>query len=93
MQMVGATKRFIRRPFIWNSIKLGVIGAVVAMIGMAVVLYYIDKSFPELYLLNDKVLLGALFVFVLLMGFLITWLSTFFATQRFLNLRTDELYY
>ncbi|MFC7357840.1 cell division protein FtsX [Jejudonia soesokkakensis] len=93
MQMVGATKRFIRKPFIWNSIKLGLIGAVVAMIGMAAVLYYVDKSFPELYLLNDKVLLGALFVFVLFMGFFITWLSTFFATQRFLNLRTDELYY
>lgn len=93
MQMVGATKRFIRKPFIWNSIKLGLIGAVVAMIGMAAVLYYVDKSFPELYLLSDKVLLGALFVFVLFMGFFITWLSTFFATQRFLNLRTDELYY
>jgi len=93
MQMVGATKRFIRRPFVWNSVKLGVIGAVLAMAGMAVVLYYLNRSFPELQLFHDKILLGILFAFILFMGFFITWISTYFATQRFLNLRTDELYY
>lgn len=93
MQMVGATKRFIRRPFIWKSIKLGLLGAVLAMLGMALVLFYLNKSFPELQLLQDKLLLGILFGFIFLMGLFITWISTFFATQRFLNLRTDELYY
>lgn len=93
MQMVGATKSFIRRPFIWKSIKLGMIGAVLALLGMGAVLYYMNRSFPELELLNDSTLLIALFAGVFLMGILITWLSTFFATQRFLNLKTDELYY
>jgi cell division transport system permease protein len=93
MQMVGATKRFIRRPFIWKSVRLGIFGAMVAMTGMAVVLYYIDKSFPDLELLSDKLMIGILFGFVFLMGLFITWLSTYFATQRFLNLRTDDLYY
>ena len=93
MQMVGATKGFIRRPFIWKSIKLGLVGAVVALIGMAAVLYYIDKGFPELNLLKDEMILGALFLAVFLLGILISWFSTFFATQRFLNLNTDELYY
>ena len=93
MQMVGATKRFIRKPFIWKSVKLGMFGAVLALIGMALVLYYMNKSFPELELLNDVSLLAALFIGVFLMGIVITWLSTFFATQRFLNLKTDELYY
>lgn len=93
MQMVGATKGFIRRPFIWKSIKLGLVGAVVALIGMAAVLYYIDKGFPELNLLKDEMILGALFLAVFLLGILISWFSTFFATQRFLNLKTDELYY
>jgi len=91
--MVGATKGFIRRPFIWKSIKLGLVGAVVALIGMAAVLYYIDKGFPELNLLKDEMILGALFLAVFLLGILISWFSTFFATQRFLNLKTDELYY
>lgn len=93
MQMVGATKGFIRRPFIWKSIRLGIIGAVLSLIGMAAVLYYLDKSFPELNFISNKPLLGILFASVFLMGVLITWFSTFFATQRFLNLKTDELYY
>ena len=91
--MVGATKRFIRKPFIWKSVKLGIIGAILAMIGMAIVLYYLNETFPELDLLSDPLMLGALFVGIFLMGIIITWISTFFATQRFLNLRTDELYY
>ena len=93
MQMVGATKRFIRRPFIWKSIKLGMIGALIAMAGMAAVLYYINKTFPQLSLLEDKLVLGGLFALIFVLGILISWFSTFLATQRFLNLRTDELYY
>lgn len=93
MQMVGATKNFIRSPFIWQSVKLGIIGAVLALIGMAIVLYYLNSTFPELELLNDVSLLSALFAGIFLLGIFITWLSTFFATSRFLNLKTDELYY
>ena len=93
MQMVGATKTFIRSPFIWQSVKLGIIGAVLALIGMGIVLYYLNSSFPELELLSDVKLLVALFAGILMMGIFITWASTFFATSRFLNLRTDELYY
>ncbi|MGB3342854.1 MAG: ABC transporter permease [Aequorivita sp.] len=93
MQMVGATKKFIRRPFVWKSVRLGIIGAVVAMIGMGLVLYYLNQSFPQLKLLGDPLMLVMLFAFILLMGMIITWISTFVATQRFLNLRTDDLYY
>jgi cell division transport system permease protein len=93
MQMVGATKKFIRRPFVFRSIRLGIIGAIVALIGMAAVLYYVDKTFPELDLLRNQILLIALFSGVFLIGILITWISTHFATQRFLNLKTDQLYY
>ena len=93
MQMVGATKTFIRRPFVWKSVRLGIVGAVLAMIGMAIVLYYLDESFPQLQLLNDPMLLAGLFAGIFLMGVIITWISTFIATQRFLNLRTDDLYY
>ncbi|HZW62319.1 MAG TPA: FtsX-like permease family protein, partial [Flavobacteriaceae bacterium] len=93
MQMVGATKQFIRRPFVRNSIKLGIIGAIVALLGMALVLYYINKTFPELDFISNRVLLGSLFLGVFILGILITWISTHIATQRFLNLKTDALYY
>ena len=93
MQMVGATKSFIRRPFIWNGIRLGLVGALVALIGLAVAIYMIDERIVSLNLLEDYTTLSYIGGGVILMAFLITWLSTFFATQRFLNLQTDELYY
>ncbi len=93
MQMVGATKGFIRRPFIWQSVKLGLIGAILALIGMAAVLYYLNNSFTELNLLGDIKMLVILFSGIFVMGIVISWLSTYFATSRFLNLKTDELYY
>ena len=71
---------------------MGIIGAIIALIGMGFVLYYIDKTFPELTLLTNQVYLIALFTGVFLLGILITWFSTFLATQRFLNLKTDQLY-
>jgi cell division transport system permease protein len=93
MQMVGATKRFIRRPFIWTNIKLGMLGSLLALIALGTVLYYVDRNFPELRLLQDFAILGILFVGVFVLGVLISLISTYFATQRFLNLRTDDLYY
>lgn len=93
MQMVGATKTFIRRPFVYKSVQLGIIGAVLALVAMGVVLYYLNDSFPELQLLNEPLLLIILFAGIFLLGIVITWMSTFIATQRFLNLKTDQLYY
>lgn len=93
MQMVGATKGFIRKPFLLQGIKLGMIGSVISLIGLGTVIYYTNKYIPALQLLNDYTLLSFLFGGVLVVAFLITWLSTYFATQRFLNLQTDELYY
>lgn len=92
MQMVGATKSFIRKPFIMRSIKLGLIGSVLAVLALIGLLIYLDTNFPNLGILNDPLTIGAVLVSVLLVGILITWISTFFATQRYLNLRTDDLY-
>ena len=93
MQMVGATKGFIRKPFIMTSIKLGVIGALLALAALAGVVYWTNDMVPELEILENYEMLGLLFVGVLVFGILISLMSTFFATTRYLNLRTDELYY
>jgi cell division transport system permease protein len=92
MQMVGATKSFIRKPFIWRSIKLGMIGAGLAILGLIGTLYYVHTTYPNLNILEEEVMTAAVLIGVLVVGIIITWLSTFFATQRFLNLRTDDLY-
>lgn len=93
MQMVGATKRFIRKPFIYRSLKLGFIGAIIALIGIGLIIYYLDKYMPSLLLLEDYVTLAYIGGIVIISSLFITWISTYFATQRFLNLQTDQLYY
>ncbi|MBP6181349.1 permease-like cell division protein FtsX [Flavobacterium sp.] len=92
MQMVGATKAFIRKPFVMRSVKLGMIGAGLAIIALIGVLIYVQTNFPDLGILDDKLLIVLVLLSVLGIGILITWVSTYFATQRFLNLRTDDLY-
>jgi cell division transport system permease protein len=93
MQMVGATKTFIRRPFIWTNIKLGMLGSVIALLALGGVLYYVNENFPDLGLFDSPTILIFLFVGVFVLGLLISLISTYFATQRFLNLQTDDLYY
>lgn len=93
MQMVGATKLFIRKPFLWTNLKLGMLGAVIAMLALAGVLFYLNENFPEFGLMNDPLIIALLFISIFVLGLLISLFSTYFATQRFLNLRTDELYY
>ena len=92
MQMVGATKSFIRKPFIWKSIKLGMIGSALAVWALIGTLIYLNTSFPNLGILDDQLLIALVLLGVVAVGILITWISTYFATQRFLNLRTDDLY-
>lgn len=92
MQMVGATKSFIRKPFIWRSIKLGFIASVLAVLALIGVLFYIDNSFPSLGILDQQLMIALVLLGVLALGILLSWFSTFFATQRYLNLRTDDLY-
>ena len=92
MQMVGATKSFIRKPFIQRSVYLGLIGSALAIVALIGVLIYIQTTFPNLGILEDKLAIAIVLVGVLVLGVVITWISTFFATQRFLNLRTDDLY-
>lgn len=92
MQMVGATKSFIRKPFIKTSVILGFIGAVLAILALIGLLVYIQFNFPNLGIMEDQLSISVVLLGVLVMGIVITWISTYFATQRFLNLRTDDLY-
>jgi cell division transport system permease protein len=92
MQLVGATKSFIRRPFIWTHLRLGILSSIIAFIGLAIVFLEINKRFPELNMLDQPVELAIVFGGVLSLGIGITGISTFFATQRYLNLKSDAIY-
>ena len=92
MQMVGATKAFIRVPFIKRNVILGLIGAALAILSLIGLLVYIESNYPTLGILENKLAIGIVLLGLLVLSVVITWISTFFATQRFLNLRTDDLY-
>ncbi|WP_353082877.1 permease-like cell division protein FtsX [Flavobacterium sp.] len=92
MQMVGATKAFIRKPFLTRSVILGTIGSGLAIIALICVLIYIATNYPALDIFRDQLLTILVLFGVLVLGVVITLAGTYFATQRFLNLRTDDLY-
>ena len=92
MQMVGATKSFIRKPFIVRSLILGLIGSLLAVFALIGVLVYFETNYDNLGIMDNQLAIAAVLLGGVVLGMLITWLSTFFATQRFLNLRTDDLY-
>ncbi len=92
MQLVGATKSFIRRPFIWTHLRLGIISSLLALGGLTFLVFEINKYFPELNMMEKPLELGIVFGGILILGIGITGISTFFATQRYLNLKTDAIY-
>ena len=92
MQLVGATKSFIRIPFIKTHLFMGLTGAFIAIFGLATVFYEMDRYFPELKIFENPIEPTLIFVAVLAMGLGITFISTFFATQRYLNLKSDSVY-
>jgi len=93
MQLVGATKGFIRKPFILHNMKLGLLGAIVALSMISGMLYYLQQNLPILSDIQDIKFYGVLYIGVILVGLLISWISTFFAMNKYLSLKTEELYY
>lgn len=92
MQLVGATKSFIRTPFILTGILHGLLAAFFASIALAGILYALLQQIPELISLNDFKLFAILFALIVLTGVLITWLSNLSAVNKYLKAKPDELY-
>lgn len=92
MQLVGATKSFIRRPFVWKGIMHGIYASIIAISLLMVLIYNAEKEFPELFELKDIELIGSLFGIVTALGVLITWISTYLAVRKFLRMKTEKLY-
>ncbi|MDQ3192137.1 MAG: permease-like cell division protein FtsX [Bacteroidota bacterium] len=92
MQLVGATRGFIRKPFILNGIAQGILGALIAIGLLVGVLYLAQQEIPELFELQDRQLFLFIFGIVLVLGILISWICTTFAVTKFLRLKTEDLY-
>ncbi|MBR8536842.1 permease-like cell division protein FtsX [Carboxylicivirga sediminis] len=93
MQLVGATKSFIRRPILWGSVLHGFVGAVLAISLLAILIYFSSQELAGVIGFNNMDLILVLFGIVIALGIFITLISTFFAVNKYLNLRTDDLYF
>ena len=92
MQLVGATKSFIRRPFISRAIVHGLYAGIIACLLLSGLLYFIRTKLPEFVQMQDLKENGILFAGVILLGILLSVASTFFAVNRFLRIKVEELY-
>ncbi len=93
MQLVGATQGFIRRPFVFAGIRHGVYGALIAIAMLVGVLYLTQRQLPELKELQDQNMLLTLFGLVIVLGIVISWISTSLAVRKYLRLKSDDLYF
>jgi len=92
MQLVGATQNFIKRPFIWRAIIQGFIASIIAIALIISILYIIQKNFPEINYIPEINYVIILFGSIILMGIIISFISSFFAVQKYLKIKTDYLY-
>lgn len=92
MQLVGATKNFIRKPFLTMAILHGILAGLLATLMVMGVLYLARNEIPELIVMQDYAEFGILFAGLIILGILISLFSTYFAVTRYLRLKIDALY-
>lgn len=92
MQLVGAKRRFILKPFIRESAILGLVGSVIGMAVLFVVWYYFTQEIGQEFIQDDPAYIY-LIILIFGVGIFITVISTIIATWRFLKSNIDDLYY
>lgn len=93
MKLVGATRSFIRAPFLVQSAFQGVFAAFIAIIALIAVLYFMRSGFEQLFEIFRLDLLLAVMGIVIVSGLAICLLSTWFVVNKLVSLKKDELYY
>ena len=90
MQLVGATKAFIRKPFIKINIFLSLISSIISISAIILLIYYIDLNISIVDNISIESVI-TLFLIILSLGLFISYISTFFATQNILKIKADNL--
>lgn len=93
MQLVGATSSFIRRPYVWTSIALGLVSAVLSILLLYGLGLGLESYFPSVSALFSMQTTTFVLAAVVALSILVPGVSTAFAIRRYLKLRTNELYY
>lgn len=93
MYLVGATRTFISKPFIFRGLRQGVIAGILAGAMLAGFLALSTRFIPDLLQLQDENVLLLLFSGIILVGVIISAFSAFLAVMRYLHLKTSDLYF
>ena len=93
MQLVGATRSFIRKPFLLRSAGHGIYASIIAILLLVGVIYLIQREFMEVISFEDIDIIGILFLLVIILGIVLNWISTYFAINKYLRMKSDDLYY
>lgn len=92
MRLVGATNMFIQKPYLISGIYQGFISSVLSIFMLIAGLEFIEKQLPDLIQTNEIEQLAKIFAIILIFGIIISWVSTYFAVRRYLNMKENELY-
>lgn len=92
MQLIGATKNFIRKPFITYGIIHGLLGSLIAILLLILTLKFAQQQIPELVFLRNWFEFAIIFLGVILIGILISGFSTYFAVTKYLKAQSNDLY-
>ena len=92
MQMVGATRWFISKPFDAKAVVNGLWSAIIAIVVILLFIFAVEQWLPEIKALRDYALLGILFVGIILVGISITFISTHRSVIKYLKMKLDDLY-
>lgn len=93
MRLVGATNKFIRRPFILRNIGDGILAGLLANVLIMGLLYYLGEQYADLRSVLQVQDLIYVFASVIVLGIIITYLSTVFAVNHYLKMKANHLYY
>jgi len=92
MQLIGATKNFIRKPYIMYGIFHGLLGALIAILLLIFTLQFAQKQIPDLVFLRNWSEFVAIFLIVVVLGIIISGFSTYFAVTKYLRAKSHSLY-
>jgi len=92
MQLVGAKKYFIQKPFLIQHFKIGLISSLFSIVALIIIFYQLNIYFPELKILESKNEIIIVFTSILFIGTSISIISTFLASKKYLNLKTEKIY-
>lgn len=92
MQLVGAHNNLIRRPFLIKGVTQGIVAALFAILLLLASVLIVERQMEGLFSFQDFRILGSIFAGILLIGMLIAWFSTLLSVNKYLKIKTDNLY-